>query len=309
MIIRTVAPALIRCDNREMPKRIVAGLLVLLLAACNLPTSPGPAQPTHTEASPATLPSSTEFPTVAPEQATATVAETGPDLEAIVILQPGPNSAVTSPVTVQGQSRPTFEQNLVIAVYGEDGFLLAQQPTTLDSPIGEPGNYSIEVSFAVGSEQPGRISVYETSAMDGGIIHLSSVEVTLRPAGAAEIQQPTLGLESIDIQSPDPLAEISSGLIQISGFSDYYFESNLGLMLCGEGGSDAPNDLCGTEDNILAGGNALIDTPEVGQPGPFSGELSYSVSKPTHARLVVFAASPRDGGWLHINSIPILLLP
>jgi len=80
-------------------------------------------------------------------------------------------------------------------------------------------------------------------------------------------------------------------------------------MLCGEGGGGAPNDLCGTEDNMLAAGNAMIDAPDMGQPGPFSGQLTYSVSEQTPARIVVFAASPRDGGLLHVSSIPILLSP
>ena len=286
-----------------MLKRISFALLTLLLASCNMPGSTTFAPPSSDTPSPAI-----EFPTTGPEQPAATLAETGPALEAIVILQPGLNSFIVSPVTVEGQSRPTFEQNLVVAIYGEDGARLAQQPTTLDSPAGEPGNYSIEVSFEVGSEQPGRISVYETSALDGGIVHLSSVEVTLT-VGEAVITPPTLGLESIDIQAPAPMMEISGGVFTVSGFSDYFFESNLGLVLCGGGGSGAPNDLCGTEDNVLASGNAMIDAPDVGMSGPFSGELTYSVSEPTPARIVVFAASPRDGGWMHVSSIPILLSP
>lgn len=291
-----------------MMKRIPLILMSLFLSACNFPGLSVSPQPLPTDTSAAAFPAATEAPTTAPAEPTVTV-EVGPPLEAIVILQPGPLSAITSPVTVQGQSRPTFEQNLVVAVYGEDGSLLAQQPTTLDSPMGEPGNYSMEITFAVVSEQPGRVSVYETSAMDGGIIHLSSVEVTLRPSGPAEIQPADLGLESIGIQFPAAMAEISSGLITVSGFSDYYFESNLGLMLCGGGGSGAPNDLCGTADNILASSNAMIDAPDMGQPGPFSGQLTYSVSEQTPARIVVFAASPRDGGLLHVSSIPILLSP
>jgi hypothetical protein len=286
-----------------MKNQILLIALAFPLVACNFPGGPVPAP---TESVEATVPPATEFPTVAPEQPTVT---TGPALEAIVIFQPGPSSSVTSPVIVQGQSRPTFEQNLVVAVYSEDGGLLAQQPTTLDSPAGEPGNYSLELSFSVSTAQAGRISVYETSVMDGGLVHLSSVEVNLLPDGAAAIQAADLGIESIDIQSPAPLAEISGGVISVSGYSDYYFESNLGLWLCGGGGSGASNEICGTDDNILASSNAMIDTPEVGQPGPFSGALTYSVSEPTNARIVVFAASPRDGGVIHLNSIPILLLP
>ena len=285
-----------------MVKHVVATLIVLSLVACSAPVPVTQPAPTETSGVPVTLTPTLDHPT-------ATAAETGPALEAIVILGPGVDSAVTSPVTVEGQSRPTFEQNLVLAVYGEDGGLLAQQPTSLDSPAGEPGNYSTEVPFEVNSEQPGRVSVYETSAMDGGIVHLTSVAVTLRPGIAAEIHPPHLSYESIEIQTPIPMGEISGGIISVSGYSDYFFESNLGLVLCGGGGSGAPNDLCGTEDNILANGNAMIDAPDVGHPGPFSGELTYSVSEPTPARIVVFAASPRDGGLMHVSSIPILLSP
>ncbi len=292
-----------------MAKQIFAALIILSLTTCNLPGAPVSTQPAPIDTSAATIAPAMEAPTVAPEQPAATVADAGRNLEAAVILQPGPNSSVTSPITVSGQSRPTFEQNLVVAVYGEDGAVLAKQPTTLDSPAGNPGNFSIDIAFNVDHEQPGRVSVYETSARDGGIIHLSSVEVSLKSSGVAEIQPAAIGFESIDILLPAPMAEISGGVIQVSGFSDYYFESNLGLIVCSGGGSGAPNDLCGTDDNILASGNALIDSPDMGQPGPFSGELTYSVSQAMPARIVVFAASPRDGGWLHVNSIPILLNP
>jgi hypothetical protein len=286
-------------------------LLSLFLQAC----SPAPtAFSTNTEtALPPTIEAPTQTPyiivvTAAPSVTPTPEAVDGA-LEAILISLPGFGSAITSPVTVQGQSRPTFEQNLVVAVYGESGELLGLTPTTLDSLAGSPGNFSTELTFTVASEQPGRVSVYETSAMDGGMVHLSSVEVTLRPGGAAEIFPAEFHFESIQIQFPAPNDELSGGMLTVSGFSDYYFESNLGLVLCGEGGSGAPNELCGTEDNVLAAGNALIDAPDMGQPGPFSGELSYSVSAPTHARIVVFAASARDGGLLHLSSIPVMLVP
>jgi hypothetical protein len=115
--------------------------------------------------------------------------------------------------------------------------------------------------------------------------------------------------ESIYITLPAATAEVSGGSITVSGMSDYYFESQLGLLLCGAGGQGAGDDLCGTIDNVLAQSVAMIDTPEVGLPGPFSGVLSYSVNEPTPARIVVYASSPRDGGWLHVTSIPIMLLP
>lgn len=285
-------------------------LLALLIQSCNLPAGQSASTAAATSAPSETAAVALPTETATPPAPEVTVTSSGPSaLEAILIASPGLGSSLTSPVTVEGQSRPTFEQNLVVAIYAEDGSLLTLQPTTIDAPMGEPGNFSADLSFAVAAEQPGRISVYETSAMDGGIIHLSSVEVTLHPGGAAEIVPAEFAFESIAINSPIPTAEISGGTIVVSGLSDFYFEAQLGLLLCGGGGSGAPNELCGTEDNILASGTAFISSTEMGQPGPFSGELTYSISAPTPARIIVFAASARDGGLLHVTSIPILLLP
>jgi hypothetical protein len=286
-----------------------AMFFALFLQSCSPAVTP---LPTFTSSPlPPTIEAPTQTPYIIVVTSEPTATETPVDgaLEAILISLPGFGSAITSPVTVQGQSRPTFEQTLVVAVYDQFGELLGLTPTTLDSSAGSPGNFRTELAFTVASEQPGRVSVYETSAMDGGMVHLSSVEVTLRPGGTAEIIPAEFHFESIQIQFPAPNDELSGGILTVSGYSDYYFESNLGLILCGEGGSGAPNELCGTEDNVLAAGNALIDAPDMGQPGPFSGELSYSVSAPTHARVIVFAASARDGGLLHLSSIPVVLIP
>lgn len=301
-----------KCDNPLMAKTFAfAFLLGLLLQAC----SPAPtASPSATDTPlPPTIAAPTQTPFIivvtAEPTATATAEPVDGALEAILISMPGIASVITSPITVQGQSRPTFEQNLVVAVYDEFGVLLALTPTTLESPAGSPGNFSTELAFTVASEQPGRISVYETSARDGGVVHLASIEVTLRPSGAAEVVPAEFHFESIQIQFPAANDELSGATLTVSGYSYGTFESNLGLMLCGEGGGGAPNDLCGTEDNKLAAGNAMIDAPNMGQPGSFSGELNYTVTGPVQARIVVFAASPRDGGLLHVSSIPVVLVP
>lgn len=286
-------------------------ILAFLLQACTPAPTPVPTG-TDTPLPPATEePTQTAFVITNTPEATATPTDAPVDgtLEAILIALPGPGSAITSPVTVEGQSRPTFEQNLVVAVYDQFGVLLALTPTTIQAEAGNPGNFSAELAFSVTEEQAGRVSVYETSALDGGVVHLSSSEVTLLPTGGTNIVPAPFHFESIQIQVPIPNGQISGGALTVSGYSDYYFESNLGLVVCGEGGSGAPNEICGTEDNILFMGNALIDAPDMGQPGPFSGDLTYTVSGPVHARIVLFAASARDGGLLHLASIPVLLLP
>jgi hypothetical protein len=211
---------------------------------------------------------------------------------------------------VQGEADSTFEQNLVIHVTGEDGSLLAEMPTTIQTPLGERGPFSQEVAFSVSEQQAGRISIFSASAMDGSLEHLSSADVILLPSGAAQITQASTSQESITILEPLPLAEISGGSVLFSGFSDYYFESTLGVALCGGGdGSGNLDLLCGTTDNLLAQSSVIIEAPDIGQPGPYAGEIAYSVSATTPARLVIYASSPRDGGLIHVNSIPIQLQP
>src|SRR5690606_12137787 len=118
--------------NRAMKNALPAPLstlLGLLLAAC---AAPAPAAPTSTPIDLPPLPTlAGTIPPVAP-----TAIPTGPEsgLEAILLALPGPGSRLTSPVSVQGQSRPTFEQNLVVAVYDADGQLLGLQPTTIEAP-------------------------------------------------------------------------------------------------------------------------------------------------------------------------------
>lgn len=104
--------------------------------------------------------------------------------EAIVITQPLLNSMVTSPVHIEGVSDPAFEQTIGVQVLGEDGTILGQGYATIAADWGERGPFAIDIEFTPpATGEQGRIVVLATSARDGGITHLSSVEVTL---GAAE---------------------------------------------------------------------------------------------------------------------------
>jgi hypothetical protein len=230
-------------------------------------------------------------------------------MESIVLLQPAPGSEVSSPVVVEGFSAPTFEQNLIVMITDIYGVLLALQSTTIQAEFGQAGMFRAEINFEVSDEMPGRISVYDVSARDGGLLHLASAHVVFKDSGLPEISLAFSRPETIAILSPLMLEEISGGVLQIEGYSEYFFESNLGIMVCGEGGTGALHDFCGTEDNILAQGYAMIASPDIGQPGPFSGEIAYNVAGRTHARLVVFAVSPMDGRIEHLSSQEIILNP
>jgi hypothetical protein len=241
---------------------------------------------------------------------TATIAAGFPQLpEAILIAAPGLTSAIVSPVSVSGQADPTFEQNLVAKVSGEDGLLISSKPTTIQAEAGKRGAFSLSLAFKVTKEQAGRVAVYSLSPKDGGLIHFSSVEVTLKLNGTASIQPGQQKNEVLLITQPAAAASASGGKLHVEGWSGPVFENQVVVILCGEGGSGKADPFCGTVDNILARVPVTIQAPDVGQPGPFSVDLIYKVSKAVSGRVAVYYTSPRDGYLLHLASVPVQLKP
>jgi hypothetical protein len=322
---------------------------LLVLASCNLPAPAQPTvtmpplpptitatlpavvtatptftlTPTLTAVPPSATPLPTQTPTLAPSQTptrsptqTLTKAPTQapttgfPQVpEAIRILQPGPNSSILSPVKVAGEADPTFEQHLLAKVSGENGQALNTKATTIQVPAGERGLFSLEIPFTVTREQPGRVAVWSTSPKDGGLVHFSSVEVTLKTGGTAISPAGQPANEVLVITRPALNATASGGKLLVQGWSGPVFENNLVVVLCGEGGSGKSDPFCGTADNILARTTTTIHAPDIGQPGPFSIEVSYHVSQAVSGRVAVYYTSPRDGYLVHLSSMPVRLNP
>ena len=67
--------------------------------------------------------------------------------------------------------------------------------------------------------------------------------------------------------------------------------------------------LIAAADNVLATGTAALVAPDIGQPWPFASLLAYHVSTTVPGRLVVYSRSPRDGGLVHLSSLPVSLAP
>ncbi len=284
----------------------VAPTATTVPASPTAPPATDTAVPATDTAVPATETAAPATETSAPD-ATATA---DPAQETILILAPGLTSAVTSPVTVSGEADSTFEQHLVIQVADQDGAVLSTTPTIIQSELGTRGAFSQEVEFTVSADQPGRISVYSASARDGGLEHLASVEVTLLAAGGTAAIVPGVPHDEVhQIFEPTPLETVTGGHVHVAGFSEYVFEGTLNLALCGEGGSGAPDLICGTADNVLATGFATLQSPDIGQPGSYETDLTYTVSGPVSARLVVYSTSARDGGILHVTTRPITVAP
>jgi hypothetical protein len=65
-------------------------------------------------------------------------------------------------------------------VIGVDGTVIGEGAATISADWGQRGRFEAEVAFSSpASDEPGRIIVFDASPRDGGLVHLSSVEVTL----------------------------------------------------------------------------------------------------------------------------------
>ncbi len=263
------------------------------------------AAPTATKVPPTALP-----PTAVPPTATIAPSTSMPQLPEVILIQaPGLTSALVSPVTISGQADTTFEQALSAKVAGETGAMIVQGATTIQAELGKRGAFSLSLAFKVTREQAGRVAVYSLSPKDGGLIHFSSVEVTLKPGGTAAIQPGKQQNEVLLFTKPAAAAAVSGGKLHVEGWSGPVFENQVRVILCGEGGTGKADPFCGTADNILARLPVTIQAPDVGQPGAFSVDLTYKVTKAVSGRVAVYYTSPRDGYLLHLASVPVQLKP
>jgi len=293
--------------RKHFPRLTAALILAAAGAACNMPLS-GTAPPAPTPVStpaPATSAPAAPAPTSLPDASatpepvfTPTVLPLRPaQEEAILILEPGPGSRVTSPLRVAGIADSTFEQALVVRLVLDDGTLLALEPTTIQTPMGTRGPFEVEVPFELAGERSALLQVYSASARDGGLTHLSSVGVLLALGGPAGIRPARAGPEQLQILQPRPVDRISGGVAHVEGFGLASFEGTLLVQIYDVDG------------NQVGSQSILVQAPEMGVPGPFVADVPYTVTAEGPGRVVVVDPLPAFDGVGHIASVEVILAP
>ena len=251
-------------------------------------------------------PKSTLLP-IAPESVSTRIAATplpsvlptaqpaGP-LERIALIAPLPGQGVRNSIHVEGYSDPTFEQ-LGILVRDASGKVIGSANAKIQAGAGQRGSFSADVPLDPNCPaQTGRVVVYATAARDGGLTHLSSVDVQLNsdaPANVAGLNPNRT--ESIIITTPALNAVISS-TVKVSGFSDSTFEQLLIVEVRGPG-----NNQLGRVTTTVAAAS--------GQRGTFSIDVPFQAVTDQPGRMVVYTISPRDGKTVHLNSVEVRLDP
>jgi hypothetical protein len=103
-----------------------------------------------------------------------------PGRERIHITAPTAGATVTSPLAISGHGRAVQHNTLGVRVRDQAGAEIGAGSVLVSAPLGSPGPFGGSVAYSlVGGNQPGRVEVFDTSPRDGGLVHLSSVEVTL----------------------------------------------------------------------------------------------------------------------------------
>jgi hypothetical protein len=270
-------------------------ILILFLAACRSDVAVVPPTSTPVPVATATAVLPTTTPTSEPIDAPAdsvSVAE-----EAILILEPGLGSRVTSPIRVAGTADSTFEQNLVVRLVADDGTELALFATTIDADLGQRGPFAVDLPFTVSGERQAFIQVYASSGRDGGVTHLAAVGVTLADSGPAAIRPVTDSVERITISQPATGDTIQGGSVLVTGIGLASFEQTLLV------------ELLDAEGNVLAMQPIIVAAPDLGQQGPFEATLTYQIASSQPGRIVVRDVSPAFGGDVHLASVEVKLEP
>ncbi|HKJ27368.1 MAG TPA: hypothetical protein VJ965_07005 [Anaerolineales bacterium] len=306
-------------------------LMVAIMAGC-APASPTPpSAPTETKpeqpASTANTPDETEtmppseptrqpttlvMPTAIPAQATP--AGTEIDLAAeitltpdafnfgvapIHIIQPGQFSRVTSPVRVLANVQTGDDFRVQMALYGEDGQVLANK-TINANPYDDPLNGNLITDMEFETEVLAEAGRLELKVIDryGRVKALNSVNLVLLASSPDDRNYAPEKAERIQLQLPFPgQTEILSSPLLISGLTRTQSDQPLTIWLMDEFG----NTLGETEAAVVRDADI-----EVGQ---FIGEIAFQVEQPTRVLMILAISDSRIPGYTYIKSLDLVLVP
>lgn len=207
----------------------------------------------------------------------------------ITITYPEQGAVVPVPetVTVQGQAGGLFENNLVVQALDENGNLLAQQPTTVDTTeIGGTGNWSTEIVIPVKPGTKGLIFAFSTSPQDGSIVASASVEVTYGEeksvSSQISISEPEDG-ETLDLSKP----------VTVKGLGEGLFEGNVVVQALDEG------------EKVIVERPTTMSTDEPGGAGKWSVELEVDVTPGSIGAIRAYSPSPEDGSVMAEDKVSV----
>ncbi len=201
----------------------------------------------------------------------------------ISITEPpsGASLEIVNPITVNGAGAGLPEGSLVVQALDASGNVLAQQPTTIQSPdagTGGSGPWSVQLQVATQPGTTGSIRAFSKSLEDDSLIAEARIQVTFGKTPEIQpyitISEPIAGAV-LDISNP----------ITVKGMGRALPEGNLIVTALDSGG------------NVLAEQSTTIQSPDAGTggEGPWSVQLTVPSSPGTPGSIRAYSTSPADG--------------
>jgi hypothetical protein len=188
---------------------------------------------------------------------------------------------------------PGETDTVQVALYGEDGRLLARDLTRVKD-VPPPGvDLFLEIPFEIRAVELARL---EASTRDkaGRIESLNSMHITLLPVGLSQITPPDPPFERAAIYSPAPEASIRGGTLVVEGAFWPVNDQPVILELQDEDGR-----ILSTRQLSLVGDTYI----------PFTTTLPYKVSEPMSVRLSIRQTDPRFNVIAYLYSLLVTLNP
>jgi uncharacterized lipoprotein YbaY len=201
----------------------------------------------------------------------------------ITITEPpsGAQLEIVNPITVKGTAAGLPEGNLVVQALDDSGNVLAQQPTTIQSPeagTGGAGPWSVQLQVATEPGTTGSIRAFSKSPQDDSLIAEARIQVTFGKTPEVQpyitISEPVAGAV-LDISNP----------ITVKGMGRALPEGNVIVAALDDG------------DNVLAEQSTTIQSPDAGTggEGPWTAQLTVSVALGSSGSIRAYSTSPADG--------------
>lgn len=215
------------------------------------------------------------------------------------ILRPGDFSKLLSPIQVEASVSPGEDGLVLVELFGEDGRSLVRQRLDYREYIDRSIAIAPKLEFKInGAAELGRL-VVSVNDRYGRQAALASTDIVLFSIGDNDFNPASSGMAPYIFRSPVADQVIKGGILAVRGLIRPVNVNPVLLELLDEKGQ------------LLANASLKIDLPSgVLSHNPFSADLTYKVSGPTHARLVLRQESTdRIPGTVALWSIPVLLNP
>lgn len=213
------------------------------------------------------------------------------------LYTPGDASRVVSPLSFNAYLPLLNGGTVVIELHGEDGRVLVRQVKKYQMGLGAWANINEELEFQISAAaEVGRLVVRLEDEF-GRPVSVNSVDLILMSVGDADLLTLDDLRERIIIEQPERLEEVQGGMLKVVGRAREMGEEPLMAELIGEDG------------RVL--GQRLISVTEPGDDGygTFAGEVSYSATEATPARLVVYQRGGVVSEIAHLSGVGVVLNP